>query len=73
MTVDIDGKPGSTINQILTHKVSITVREYKVRWDGYTSEWDNWVIRTDLHPEVILNCKMWVGVYDWNGKYRCPK
>ena len=51
------------VKKILSHKGPVTARMYLVRWQGYSSQEDSWIPRSNLHPETIKNYEMSAGAY----------
>ena len=60
-----------TIEKMLDHKKGpITRRKYLIRWKDY---WDNWVPRSNLHPERIRDYEMDTGSYVHTWPHLCPQ
>ena len=55
--------------------ITITGRSYLIRWKNYSQEWDSWVPRTNLHPEMIREYEMQSNsyVFNFNWPHRCPQ
>ena len=59
------------VHKIVGHKGPTTSRKYKIRWKGYSSEWDTWEPKSCIHPQSIIEYEKQVGIYDHNWPHRC--
>ena len=59
------------VDHIADHRGPVTARQYKVRWKNYTSNYDTWELRGNLHPALIKEYEIANGVYVHNWRYRC--
>ena len=59
------------VDEIVDHKGPITSRKYKIRWKGYSNEWDTWEPRGSIHPQLIRDYETQVGIYDTQWSHRC--
>ena len=43
------------VEAVVGHRGPVVVRQYKIRWEGYayTSEYDTYKSRSNIHPELI--------------------
>ena len=46
-------------------------RQYKVRWKDYSSDYDTWEPRSNLHPSLIKEYEVSNNVYDFSWRFRC--
>lgn len=54
------------VHSILDDRGSTTQKWYLVRWEGYSSKWDQWVPRANVHPTTISEYEKQVGTYDFS-------
>ena len=59
------------VDKIVGHKGPTTSRKYKVKWKGYSEQWDTWEPRGSIHPELITDYEKLVGIYDTTWPHRC--
>ena len=59
------------VEKIVGHRGPIVARQYKIRWKGYSSDYDTFEPRLNIHPELIKDYEVdnQVYVYDW--RFRC--
>ena len=59
------------VEAIVGHRGPIVTRQYKIKWKGYSSEFDTFEPRGNVHPELIRDYELATGVYVHNWKFRC--
>ena len=59
------------VDRIVDHRGSVVSRQYKVRWKDYSSDFDTWEPRGNLHPSLIKEYEISNDAYHFSWKYRC--
>ena len=59
------------VERLVDHRGPVVARKYKVRWKGYSQDYDTWEPRTNLHPDLIKEYEITNQVYVYNWKHRC--
>ena len=52
--------------KILSSRGPTCVRQFLIRWKGYSSDYDTWEPRGSLHPELITEYEKQNGCYDYD-------
>ena len=59
------------VDFIVSHRGPVVARQYKIRWKGYSSDYDTFEPRDNVHPELIRDYEISNGVYVHGWKHRC--
>lgn len=59
------------VEAIVGHRGPVVVRQYKIRWEGCTNEYDTHKSRSNIHPELIREYELENHVYVFNWCHRC--
>ena len=59
------------VDKIVGHRGAMVSRQYKVRWKDYSSDFDTWEPRSNLHPSLIKEYEVSNNVYDFTWRFRC--
>ena len=59
------------VDSIVGHRGPIVVRKYKVRWKGYSADYDTFEPRDNIHPDLIKEYEVENNVYVHGWKFRC--
>ena len=59
------------VDCIVGHRGPIVARQYKIRWKGYSEEYDTFEPRSNIHPELIKDYEIDNNVYVHGWRYRC--
>ena len=51
------------VDKIVGHRGPVVVRQFKIGWRGYNSEYDTFEPRSNIHPELIKDYEMENQVY----------
>ena len=59
------------VESIIGHRGPVVMRWYKIRWKGFTEEYDTYEPRVNVHPDLIRDYEIDNDVYVHDWKYRC--
>ena len=60
------------MEEIVDHMGPLTGRSYLIKWKGYSEKENDWVPRSNLHPQVIEDYEKKSDTYVQNWMFRCP-
>ena len=59
------------VEAIVGHRGPLVTRKYKIRWKDYSSDFDTWEPRSNIHPELIKEYEVDNNIYDYEWSHRC--
>ena len=59
------------VQKIMGIRGNITTRQYLIRWDDYSEDFDTWEPRSNIHPDLIKDFEIENGHYDFDWAHRC--
>ena len=59
------------MDSIIDHRGPIIARQYRIRWKDYSSKYDTWEPRGNVHPALIHDHEIANGVYASGWRHRC--
>lgn len=61
------------VDFITNHRGPVTSRQYQVRWKNYSSDFEIWKSRGNLHPKLIRDYELTNNVYVHEWLFHCDK
>ena len=59
------------VEAIVDHRGPVISRQYKIRWKGFSSDYDTFEPRGNIHPDLIREYELDNDVYAHGWKFRC--
>ena len=61
------------VDFITNHRGPVTTRQYNIRWKTYSTNFDTWEPRGNLHPEFIKDYELANDAYVHGWRFRCDQ